>query len=1350
MSSPSLAQLRPCFVWMVVVVVLVAQLLILEVASEPPQGFTDYENTEFGSFDFTCPQNSILVGFYAEPVGVNGDRRYAFKCDTHAVVDASVMPRQPSNPRDTVNQLCDDGPMVSVTSQYNGPARDRQFFVMCAIIDSNIYNMKNCRTENNGNFLNTVGGTVSFEAASDRYIIKLESQYDGATMDRRWKIETCALSCKNGVALTARHCPFDASRIQVTYDHPPEVGTMSTYTCSADGLQPTIVFRGDEYIGSDPSFTPSTLFEGDLHISCYVDDLTGPVQRDFEFAVCQVSEQCDTGFFLSGDCSETTQSVCSPCTDCAIGEHVVQSCTPEQPRTCTACEEGKFSVDINQDGCQVCRVCPDGQYATGECSVSSNTPCEDHTTCGLGRFICDAGNAFKDNECCTCTDGKFQDNPSIFAEKCTPVSTCPAGTYIEVAATPSSNVQCGSCMPPFQYSTEENQEECIDTLVCSSTEVETAAPTSTTNRECARCSSGYADHAISTTDCIAWTECLPGEYEVAPATFSSDRQCMGCSATECLPGSFASTLCGGTHDIECEECTPSCDTSEFIAAECTPTSDILCLNCNEADCDDGQFATCDGVDAICTTCVRCGFGELETAPCTISTDRECLRCSGDVCPPDKYLTGGDCANPTCTNCTVCDPDTAYQFAECRLEGSPVADTVCLSLSTCTSGESFELLPPTPTSDRKCVGLLFCDPDSEFELLPPTATTNRVCVECSQCRDNEYIGTPCTLTSDTECNLCSVCPVGFTETRTCQHNVNTLCEDITKPVIVTDSTPIIVELGTNYNGEGIRATDAVDGELPFSVEGLDVRRTGSQSAMVVATDAAGNRVEVLVPFVIQDTTPPSIATSVPSLYVVPLSELPALRSGRRQLFSFADFDLQSTSVTPAVETLPPGTHAVYASAADGSGNTAHALVTVAIPADDESAFVYTQQDVLVSKANVTAGLATDAFVIGVQTLLSEMLAGQDVTVVVVDEPEGGLIQDGNGSGGNALSNGGADTESNGSDEGTGGDQRTRRAQADLVAVTILMVFWDNSTFAWLPPEDVLALLQFDSFSVQGVTLSLSRLPIQAGPATTTAPNMTTTGSSTTNTAGTPAPSQSGLASSQITIIGACAAALVVGAVIAVVVIRKRRNANDDGAPSNNKKRKKKHSVQAPDNTVHTIQNPVYEPERGSALLTSGYVEPDRADQQGVYAEAAFPFGAPTGGQQGGDRFYEAPVTSTKGLPQKQSSNTKAVQRQLESTYVESPFGMQVEYGTLMSPPILDSTTHNNNNNNSSSSTTDGDDDLYEQPVTNSEYLEVVEGDTLTGSGQPPQAEYEQPDGFTDANYETLEESRGRSLMDNIFK
>ena len=88
--------------------------------------------------------------------------------------------------------------------------------------------------------------------------------------------------------------------------------------------------------------------------------------------------------------------------------------------------------------------------------------------------------------------------------------------------------------------------------------------------------------------------------------------------------------------------------------------------------------------------------------------------------------------------------------------------VCRALTSCKTGESFQVQVATVFTDRRCKPLTKCVQAKQYQLVPPGTFNDRTCVPVSECNlDREYIAAKPTSTSDRVCKSLTMCVLGVT-------------------------------------------------------------------------------------------------------------------------------------------------------------------------------------------------------------------------------------------------------------------------------------------------------------------------------------------------------------------------------------------------------------------------------------------------------------------------------------------------------------------------------------------------------------------------------------------------------------
>eukprot|EP00056_Hartaetosiga_gracilis_P011623 m.176868 g.176868 ORF g.176868 m.176868 type:complete len:3563 (-) comp13539_c0_seq1:184-10872(-) len=498
--------------------------------------------------------------------------------------------------------------------------------------------------------------------------------------------------------------------------------------------------------------------------------------------------QCPAGF--------TQVSAGSPCTRCGEGTYA-------PPGSIKACERFRCQqgfADTDKNSTTPCVLC-DGKL--GYSDELGATECKATTTCAAGFEEVVSPSISTDRVCDECSFGLFK--AASGSGRCKPYSTCPPGSFIATNATFTSNRVCEDCDFGNTFSSSPNWFTCKPVLsACAPGFQPTKQPTTSTDRVCAPCPTGYANSESNLSGCKAClASCPPGKY-LTPCTSVSPSQCVACPSGTysnneddtacqvikqvCGNGEYISVEGSVSSDVECSECS-ACGSGMYAMGGCNGVNNRICGNCVTAsDCNADEFFTgrCDPALSPCQpchpTCSGCAghgvdkctdcqqglvFQEASTDP--VSTGLCTSSCStgnyifNDVCEP-CYSTCASCYGGGSNQCLSCSAGLYLVNGLCRANctgsGEYFRDSqtaTCRKCTTCLSSQ-FQSSPCTETQDRTCDILSECDFD-EFEEAAPTATSDRQCARCSTCAAGQYtVGGSCGGVKDT---ICVDCIGGYT-------------------------------------------------------------------------------------------------------------------------------------------------------------------------------------------------------------------------------------------------------------------------------------------------------------------------------------------------------------------------------------------------------------------------------------------------------------------------------------------------------------------------------------------------------------------------------------------------------------
>eukprot|EP00500_Bicosoecida_sp_ms1_P002361 CAMPEP_0203814678 /NCGR_PEP_ID=MMETSP0115-20131106/5421_1 /ASSEMBLY_ACC=CAM_ASM_000227 /TAXON_ID=33651 /ORGANISM="Bicosoecid sp, Strain ms1" /LENGTH=1457 /DNA_ID=CAMNT_0050723559 /DNA_START=72 /DNA_END=4441 /DNA_ORIENTATION=+ len=527
--------------------------------------------------------------------------------------------------------------------------------------------------------------------------------------------------------------------------------------------------------------------------------------------VCAPLTTCSASRYESVAPTATSDRVCSPVKTCGDDEYEAAAPTATSDRQCvaiTTCGASEWEqaapTETSDRACVACSTtCPNGQYESVPCSTHADRLCRDvacddgvrngaESDVDCGGALCDGcaeGHGCSSGADCeslscdssgacaapTCADGVRNGLEAgvdcgssasgcplcNIGQRCSTGGDCASGTCIAGVC-----ASCVVCDAGSQYTsvpcTAHHNAQCASLSVCSATEYETAAPTTTSDRACA-----------------PLRVCSSAEYETVAPTATSNRQCA--SLTVCVPGSQWQSLAPtATSDRACEPHTTCASGTEWVSAVATLTSDRECTPCVAACHSDHEVevrgcslqhdrecvaATCaDGLangrpDGSAEADVDCGGGVCEPcfhgSSCAVDAD-----CQSGVCD------GGVCAFPTChdgrkNGWEVCvDGGVASGCGPCSVGGACAGDVDCASrrcvggmcLAACTvcdNATQWTVTACSDVSDTVCAAVTTCGA-SQYQTASATATSDAACADCSTCGAGEMVASACSATADTVC------------------------------------------------------------------------------------------------------------------------------------------------------------------------------------------------------------------------------------------------------------------------------------------------------------------------------------------------------------------------------------------------------------------------------------------------------------------------------------------------------------------------------------------------------------------------------------------------------------------------
>jgi hypothetical protein len=298
--------------------------------------------------------------------------------------------------------------------------------------------------------------------------------------------------------------------------------------------------------------------------------------------------------------------------------------SPGASQAAKACAPGSYLADVDP---RQCAPCPTGSFT----AASGLSKCSPWTTCSAGTFVASPGTSTTDQTCAACPVGTTTYGTNLRA--CTTREDCPPGTTRSDAGT------CTACAPGS---------------VCSGGD----APAES-------CPPGTWDHDNNaSTPCASFSNCTPGQFVTTSPTSERDRACTACPA-----GSFSTT-------VNAAQCTSwqNCMLNAFVASAGTATKDRVCATCpsgtstyvlNASSCVPVDPTQCSAGWAVTSE-----LGSSACAPCEPGT-----YCPGGMIPKEACAWGTwDDDSSASTPCVPWDPCLPGEVP--GVDGSPTSDRSC--------------------------------------------------------------------------------------------------------------------------------------------------------------------------------------------------------------------------------------------------------------------------------------------------------------------------------------------------------------------------------------------------------------------------------------------------------------------------------------------------------------------------------------------------------------------------------------------------------------------------------------------------------------------------------------------------
>ena len=490
------------------------------------------------------------------------------------------------------------------------------------------------------------------------------------------------------------------------------------------------------------------------------------------------SDTCGQGQWTKTFCTKETNRECRECTQCDPGYYVSTPCTNTTDTICSICSDGTFSEDGNE--CKPCRDCPYSSIKMSSCSKTADTkcePCPPNMTSEVGSYecLCAVGFTEEDGNCTACPAATYKTIPGpgpcaecqqesgiICSEsqylilcggsdegKC---ETCPQGSTSPSGSMSREDCKCalgegvdstGICSPcePGTYKSELNLESCSP---CP--ESKTTEHTGSVNiSECVCPPGSYLDSGSCQTCPVGHYKQNHGNQDCTPCsdTFTTE---LGGSASAascvCSPGSYVNT-------DSCELCPQGKYKPEFGTQACTSCSDTLTTevagSVNESHC------VCLPGFYFDSSCQHCQVGKYKSEygneVCTACSDTLTTELTGSVSESHCVCLPGTTFSDSgsCQDCSIGKFKSAYGRQSC---------------TACPTNKTTLYTGTNTSSECQCrPNSWYCDGDAncEHECCSKFAEIN-LAVNRYQCREF-YCPYAQYVSGDLECTACGDCPAG---------------------------------------------------------------------------------------------------------------------------------------------------------------------------------------------------------------------------------------------------------------------------------------------------------------------------------------------------------------------------------------------------------------------------------------------------------------------------------------------------------------------------------------------------------------------------------------------------------------
>jgi hypothetical protein len=262
--------------------------------------------------------------------------------------------------------------------------------------------------------------------------------------------------------------------------------------------------------------------------TCHVDNqFESLAPTDTTDRVCNPLTTCDLGtYYISIPKDWNRNRVCTPLTQCDTNEYQSTAPTEHANRVCkwiSTCAAGSYEKTApSASSDRTCEACPAGHFKSATGNAAS---CSAWRTCGVGSGLATEGTATADRSCAACVVGvtfSTADDGSV----CSSVSApCSSGFFTAVAASAGNDLACKP-NPDGAFTDSDGQNSSVVWRTCGPGTGMVTEGTATTDRMCAVCIAGSTFSPVdSGAACIALTQCKSTEWESTAPTTSSDRLC---------------------------------------------------------------------------------------------------------------------------------------------------------------------------------------------------------------------------------------------------------------------------------------------------------------------------------------------------------------------------------------------------------------------------------------------------------------------------------------------------------------------------------------------------------------------------------------------------------------------------------------------------------------------------------------------------------------------------------------------------------------------------------------------------------------------------------------------------------